>query len=263
MITDLKYALRVALAIPLFLLAHNATAAEIFEEIVEQKHALDPDGTLSIHNTDGAIRVYGGDGAEVFILAIKKAYTSERLKKIVVEVKATRKSIAVETAFPPKKNALSLSDRSGTVEYIVTVPQTVRITKLDLVNGEVSVEGLRRGSATAHLVNGWLAAHNCFGELDLTSENGRLDILYDWWEEIKFSAKLSSPYGNIRVALPSDASAGITARTGTGRIANAFEMKEETSGDPVRSLNFETGPEPETAFEISSTSGDIWIDKTY
>jgi hypothetical protein len=263
MITDLKYALRMALVLPLLLLASYATAAEIFEEIVEQKHALDPDGTLTIRNTDGAIRVYGGNGAEVFILAIKKAYTSDRLKSIAVDVKATQKSMAIDTIFPPKGSALSLSDRSGTVEYIVTVPQTIRISRLDLVNGEVSVEGLRGGSATAQVVNGWLAVRNCFGDLDLTSENGRLDILYDWWEETKFSVKLSSPYGNIRAVIPTDASARITARTGSGRIANAFEMKKETSSDPVRSLNFETGPEPETAFEISSISGDIWIDKTY
>jgi hypothetical protein len=253
----------IALVLPLLILAHSAMAAEIFEEAIEQRHAVDADGTLSIRNADGAIRIYGGDGAEVRIQAIKRAYTSDRLKGIVVDVKATRKSIAIDTIFPPKASALSLSDRSGTVEYIVTVPPTIRITKLDLVKGEVSVEGLRGGSATAHLVNGWLAANNCFGDLDLTSENGRLDIVYDWWEETKFSVKLSSPYGNTRVLLPTDASVAITARTDTGRIANAFEMKKETSADPVRSLNFATIPESATAFEIGSISGDIWIDKTY
>ena len=78
-------------------------AVEVVEEIVEQKYPCDPDATLSIHNTDGTIRVYGGDGSEISIQAIKKAYTSERLKSIVVDVKATRKSVAIETIFPPKK----------------------------------------------------------------------------------------------------------------------------------------------------------------
>ena len=31
----------------------------------------------------------------------------------------------------------------------------------------------------------------------------------------------------------------------------------------MHSLDFTTGPEPETAFEINSTSGNIRIDKTY
>jgi hypothetical protein len=93
----------IAIALPLLILAHSATAAEILEEIIEQRHAVDPDGTLSIHNTDGAIRVYAGDGSEVFIQAIKKAYTSERLKSIGVDVRASPKSVSIETIPSPGK----------------------------------------------------------------------------------------------------------------------------------------------------------------
>jgi hypothetical protein len=239
------------------------SAVEILEEIIEQRHALDPDATLSIHDTDGSIQIYGSDSSEISIQAIKKAYTQDRLKSIVVDVRATPKSIAIETIIPPKKRALSLSDRSGTVEYIITVPQTIRITRLELVNGEILVEGLRGGSASAHLVNGLLTAHNCFGDLDFTIVNGRLEVVYDWWDNTKFSVRLSSSHGNIRAIIPSDASAGITARTGTGRIANALEMQKEIPREPVHSLEFATDPTPETAFEINSTSGNIRIDKAY
>jgi hypothetical protein len=251
------------LILALSIFVQTACAVEIFEEIVEEERFLDPDATLSIHNTDGSIQIYGGDGSEISIQAIKKAYTRDRLKRIVVDIRATPKSVAIETIFPPKGSALSLSDRSGTVDYIVTVPHTIRITKLDLVNGEIIVEGLRGGSATAHLVNGLLAARNCFGDLDFTIVNGRLEVVYDWWDNAKFGVKLSSSDGNILALIPSDASARIAARTGTGRIANAFEMKKEIPGAPVQSLNFATGPEPQTVFEINSTSGDIRIDKTY
>ena len=158
---------------------------------------------------------------------------------------------------------MSLSDRSGTVEYIVTVPHTIRIAKLDLVNGEILVEGLRGRSATAHLVNGWLAAHNCFGDLDFTIVNGRLEVAYDWWEHTKFSVKLQSSYGNISAFIPNDTSVRITARTGTGRIANTFEAQDEIPSERVHSLDFATEPEPGTAFEINSTSGNIRIEKTY
>jgi DUF4097 and DUF4098 domain-containing protein YvlB len=254
---------RFALLISLLLFSQSAFGAEVLEEIIEQKYAIDPDATLSVHNKDGSIRVYCGDVREISIQAIKRAYTLERLKQIVVSVNATQKSVVIETIFPPKKTGFGLSDRSGTVEYIVTVPPTIRITKLDLVNGEVLVEGLRGGSATAHLVNGLLTAHNCFGDLDFTIVNGRLEVAYDSWENTKFSVKLSSSHGNIRALIPSDASAGITARTGTGRIANALEMQKEIPSEPAHSLDFATEPTPETAFEINSTSGNIRIDKSY
>src|SRR5438552_189761 len=238
----------IALGATLFLLTQSAFAVETVEEVIEQKYAIDSDATLSLNNIDGSIRVYAGDFREISIQAIKRTYTLDRLKQIVVEIKATPKSVVIETIFPPKKSGLSLSDRSGTVEYNLIVPLTTRITNLNLVNGEILVESLRGGSAVAHVVNGWLGAHNCFGDLNLRIENGRLDVTCDWWDNSKFSVKLSSAHGNIRAIIPSDASVGITART-MGRIANALDPKKESPTEPMHSLDFATRPEPEIAFE--------------
>ena len=245
------------------LLAHAAFAIEVVEETIQQKCAVDPEVTLSIRNVDGSIRVYAADVREISIQAIKRAYTAERLKQIVVSVTVTPGSVAIETIFPPRKNGLSLSDRSGTVEYNVIVPYATRVTNLDLVNGEVMVDGLRGGSATAHLVNGWVAPHDCFGELNFRLENGRLDVTYDWWESRKFSAKLSTEHGNIRAFLPSDAPIGIIARAGTGRIANALDPNRKEPSEPIHSLDFSTGPDAEGAFELISATGNIRIEKSY
>jgi len=245
------------------LLACTAFGIEVVEETIQQKYAVDPEVTLSIRNIDGSIRVYAADVREISIQAIKRAYTADRLKQIAVSVNATPSSVAIETIFPPRKNGLSLSDRSGTVEYNVIVPFTARVTTLDLVNGEVMVDGLRGGSAAAHLVNGWLAAHDCFGELNFRLENGRLDVTYDWWESRKFSAKFSSEYGNIRAFLPSDVPIGIIARAGIGRIANALDPNKKDPSPPNHSLDFSTGPEPEGTFELTSATGNIRIEKSY
>jgi hypothetical protein len=239
----------------------SAFAVDVFEEIVEQKYTVAPNATLSISNTDGSIRVYGSDGAEISIQAIKKAYTAERVKGIVVDVKATGNSVAINTSFPPRKNAVS--DRSGTVDYIVIVPHTTRITRLDLTNGEVLVEGLRGGSATAHLINGWLAGHNCFGDLDLTIETGRLDVGYDWWETHKFSVKASSTRGTIRAFLPSDSSVILNASAPTGRIANGFDAKKSAAADVIHSVNTVIGSDAQAVFELKAADGNIRIDKSY
>jgi hypothetical protein len=249
-----------ALATAFLLFGHTAFAVEALQEIVEQKYSVEPNATLSISNTDGSIRVYGSNDAAISIQAIKKAYTAERLKGIVVDVKATGKDIAINTTFPPRKNAVS--DRSGTVDYILIVPQTIKITRLDLTNGEVLIEGLRGGSATSHLLNGWVAARNCFGNLDLSIVNGRLDVGHDWWETHAFSVKASSANANLRLFLPSDASARISARATTGRIFNAFDPKKPRPNENVRTLDTVTGSNAEAAFEMKATSGNIRIEKT-
>src|SRR3954470_2834229 len=127
------------------LLIATANAIEPLEEIIDQKFDVDPNVTLSVQNIDGAIRVYAAEEPVVIVQAVKKAYNAERLKGIAVDTKATPTSVAITTNFPPRKNVLS--DRSGTVDYIIVVPQTAKITQLELTNGEILVEGLRNGGS--------------------------------------------------------------------------------------------------------------------
>src|ERR1700731_934814 len=254
---------RIILAATFLFFVSGAFAVEALEEIVEQKYSCDRDAPLSIPNPDGSVRIYGGDTAEISIQAIKRAYTSARLKEIVLDVKATRNSVAIETIVPPRETGFSLKDRSGTVDYIIIVPQTTKITQLELVNGEVLVEGLRGGSAAAHLVNGWMCGHNCFADLNLSIVSGRIDLAYDWWDSQKFSVKASSENASIRAILPSDASATIAAQAPTGWIVNGFEAKKSAPAESSHALNFTTATEPEAAFGMKAANGNIRIDKMY
>jgi Putative adhesin len=253
---------RLILAPVIMLLARTAFAVEPLEEIVEQKYDVNPAATLSVENIDGSIRVYAADKPEIVIQAIKKAYNPERLQGIVVDVKASQSGVAITTTFPPRKNALS--DRSGTVDYIIVVPQAARIADLKLTNGEIFVEGLRNGGkAKAHLVNGWLAGHNCFGDLDLTVETGRLDVVYDWWENHESAIKAASTRGNIRAIFPSDASFNLSATATEGRIANRFQSTTTTSKDVVHSVAEVIGSEAQTLVSLDARRGNIRIDKIY
>jgi hypothetical protein len=236
-------------------------ATKPLEETIEQKYELDADVTLSISNTDGSIRIYAAETSEILIQATKKAYTAERLQGIVVDVQASRKAVTINTAFPPRKNALS--DRSGTVDYIVIVPQPIKITQLELVNGEITIEGLRGGSAKAQVKNGWIAGQSCFADLDLTVETGRLDVFYGWWENHKFSVKGYSKRGIMRAFLPTNTSVILNATSETGRIINAFGAAKTAANDTVRSLNTVMGSNSEAVIELKAGRGDIQIHKSY
>ena len=238
-----------------------AFAVEPLEEIVEQKYSVETDATLSVQNVDGSIRVYAADKPEIRIQAIKKAYDRERLEAILVDVKATQNSVAITTTFPPRKNALS--DRSGTVDYIIVVPQTAQVTDLSLTNGELFVEGLRNGGqAKARLVNGWIAGHNCFGNLDLAVETGRLDVAYDWWENHEFSIKAFSTRGNVRAIFPGDTSINLSATAAEGRIANGFAPKKANPAEEViHSVAEVIGPDAEAVVSLEARRGNIRIDK--
>ncbi|MEY2572412.1 MAG: hypothetical protein QOJ87_625 [Verrucomicrobiota bacterium] len=242
----------------MLLFAFSAPAVEPLEESIQQKYEVAADATLSVHNTDGSIRVYGADQPVISIQAIKKAYNKERLAGIVVDVKASPNSVAISTTFPPRKGALS--DRSGTVDYIIVVPKTAKVTQLELVNGEILIEGLRHGSsARAHVVNGWLGGHNCFGDLDLAIESGRLDLAYDWWENHEFAVKAFNTRGNVRAVFPGDASLNLSATALEGRIANGFA--KTAPADIVHSVAEVIGPNAQTVVSLDARRGNIRIDK--
>ena len=249
-----RYA-RALLVAALVCLAQGVEASEPLEELVEQTHPVDPAGTLSVRNTDGSIAIRVSDVAVISIQATKKAYTAARLRDIVVDVKAAPDRVSIETIMPPSKGLLS--DRSGTVDYVITIPKTVKIAQLDLNNGEVSIEGLRGGSAVARVGNGWLAARNCFADLDLAVTDGRLQVAYDRWEESNFRVALASPEGDIRLNLPSEASVNIVAKTVSGRIVNGLAAKQEEENGTSRLLKLTTGSKPGASFEMSTTTGDI------
>ena len=233
---------------------------QTLEELIDQVYPVEPTATLSVINRDGSIRVYaaGGETRDVHVEAIKKAYSAERLKAISIKVSAQPNSISIETAYPPD-SAIEFSDRSGTVDYIIVVPQTVRISKLELTNGEVQLDGIRSEEAHAQLGSGRLFAHNCFGNLDLNLKTGNLAIAYEWWEEAEFSIRATVEDGNAFAYIPTDAAFHLIAHTATGKIANDFAEKEQRTAEPINRIDMLINGGGKTTFQFETEDGNVKI----
>ena len=244
-----------------FLVASCRPAVDrTLEETIAHRYPVEPTATLSVTNRDGSIRVYGaaGDTREVRIEAIKKAYRPERLKAISVQISATGDSISIETIYPNDAKP-GFSDRSGTVDYVIVVPQTIRISKLELMNGEMLVEEIRSAEVHAQLENGRLFAHNCFGNLDLRLKTGNLAIVYEWWEDAEFSIRSTIQDGNAFAYIPTDAAFHLIAQTATGKIANDFQAKERRHAELVNKIDMLVGGGGKTTFQFENQDGNIKI----
>jgi len=233
---------------------------QTLEEMIDRVYPIEPTATLSVTNRDGSVRVYaaGGGLGEIRVEAIKKAYSAERLKAISVRVSAQPNAISIETIYPPD-SAIGFSDRSGTVDYIIVVPQTIRISKLELNNGEVQLDGIRSEEAHAQLGSGRLFAHNCFGNLDLNLRTGNLAIAYEWWEDLEFSIRANIQDGNAFAYIPTDAAFHLIAHTATGKIGNDFEEKEQRRAEPIDKIDMLVGGGGKTTFQFETQDGNIKI----
>jgi hypothetical protein len=230
----------------------------LLEQSFEKTIPVDPTVHFSLKNTDGSIRLYGASTREIKIQAIKKAYGQERLEKISINVTAQPGSVSVDTVYPPKPK-LGLADRSGTVDYIIILPESATVSRADLATGEVLVEGMRGSKVNASLLNGRMFNHNCFGEHHLLVANGGLDIVFDWWEGQRFSVDARIVNGNLRALVPSEAAFHLNAATEDGQVACDFRERAERHGDPVQKIETTIGAGAQANFELHATHGSIRV----
>ena len=242
--------------------ASSVLAEDPLQQKFKQTYTLEQTGTMSVENIDGSIRIYCWNEPEVKLEAIKKAYSAERLSQIAIDVAATPKSLTVKTKFPPQPDWWSFRDRSGTVDYTIIAPQTVKITNMSMANGDLIIEGLRGGSATASLSNGRIAAHNSFGDLRLRVANGSLDIFYDWWEEMLFSLDLAITNGGIHAVLPGAAKINLNAEAVNGSITSDFG-RNRVKEDRVKTLQTSTFVKSAPKWKLRSVNGNIRLETPY
>jgi len=242
----------------LSLVSCGSATDRTLEETFEQFYTVEPTANVTIKNGDGAIRVYGSPAMEMRLEATKRAYTPERLKQIVVNVSVRPGSVSIETNFFPKQR-WGLFDRSGTVDYTIVLPQTANLSRLELANGEVLVDGMHGQTVFARLGSGQMFDHNCFSDAIFSLGRGTLTLAYDWWEPGKFSIQANIARGNASAFLPGDAAFHLIAETGDGKITNDFEESPKRGTKEITKIDMLIRGGGEAAVTMREKEGNIKV----
>jgi DUF4097 and DUF4098 domain-containing protein YvlB len=199
---------------------------EMLREEFHQTYPLGAQGRISLSNINGAVRVMPWDRNEVKVDAVKSAYRRDRLDEAKIEVRSDINTIHVETSYPYRSQ--SFTDGEGrinnpaTVEYTLTVPRTARIDSIELINGNLDIDGMT-GDVKASSINGRVSAHELMGEVRLSTINGKLEAMFGRLNETK-GISLSSVNGPVILTIPSDSNVEIKASTVHGGIMNDFGL---------------------------------------
>lgn len=227
-------------------------------EVLEQTYKLDPTARLTIRNLSGSISIRGADTTELRLRATKKATSAAQLKNINVGVAAETDSISITTSVLPQKGR-SLLGGTSTVDYVLIVPRTVKIARLELDDGKVNIKGMEGEDMRATVVDGQLTVRNCCGNIHVAIANGNLDLSYQDCGEQPFSADAQITHGSARVSIPRDASFHARAETAAGKIANDFAEMVEVNGRSVQKIDTSVGSNPRSQLTVRMTTGDISI----
>jgi hypothetical protein len=237
--------------------ATSVPAGEVLEDTIERSFPLDPSGTFSLRAIDGIIEIYGSDSREVTISATKKAFSPERLNAIAIHIDARSDAINIETTSPPEPPH-HFMDRSGTVEYSINLPQTLRVAHVELPNGEIVIKGMRGSAITANLGTGQLVTHNCFCDQTVHVKQGTLNVFFDWSEArhpISIDATIAE--GNAWARLPRDANFQLHAVAKEGNVWSDF-TRDRKQND-ASEINEVIGDAPATKLNLRADDGNIHI----
>jgi DUF4097 and DUF4098 domain-containing protein YvlB len=204
----------------------RVAAREEFTEKFEQTYALAADGRLSIDNVNGPIRIATWDNAEVKVEAVKRSSVQEHLQEVKIEIESKPDRLTIHTRFPQSKShwwGKSAQD-STSVDYILTVPRSVRLDRISDVNGKVEIDGVK-GPVKASTVNGALSVKGLAANAELSTVNGVVKASFVSLESVK-SVSVSSVNGAVELGLPESANADISASTVNGSIGGDLKAKK-------------------------------------
>lgn len=237
--------------------ALTATADD-FKEEFHQTYALSAQGTFGIGNINGDVRIAGWDRNEVKVDAVKTADSKERLDQLKIEVAASSDRVTIKTKYPENRGSWGKNHRAA-VEYIITIPYSARVDEVELVNGNLTIEGIQ-GAVKANTVNGRISSMKLGGAVELSTVNGRIEASLGKAEPSK-TVKLETVNGAVQLALPANSAASIKASTVNGNITNEFSLPMVKGRFVGRSLEGQIGSGGADV-HINTVNGRISIIKT-
>ncbi len=144
--------------VALFVLALGARASDhrgAFTEEFHQTYTLAADGRVELDNINGAVHISTWDQNQVKVDAVKSADNKDRLGEARIEVDSSASRLSIRTKYRDHDNTFNWGSRNNppSVEYTLTVPRTVRLDEIKLINGSLDITGVT-GEVHASCING-------------------------------------------------------------------------------------------------------------
>jgi DUF4097 and DUF4098 domain-containing protein YvlB len=229
--------------------AWEGTESEEFH----QTYPLSANGRIELQNINGPVQIKAWDRDEVKVDAIKRAGSKHDLDEVQIKIDSGKDSLSIRTEYARHEHTWTRND-PGSVDYVLMVPRNSRLDDINLVNGDLEIEGVG-GEVRASCVNGRLRASGLSGRAELSTVNGNLEADFD---RLSSPIEVSSVNAKVLLTLPSDAKVDIEASTVSGSISNDFGIHVANHKWVGHELNGELGGGG-TRVRVNNVNGRIEI----
>jgi DUF4097 and DUF4098 domain-containing protein YvlB len=212
--------------------------ADVIDEI-EQSFTVNENASFRLDNINGSVEILSWNKAEIKVTAIITVDSQDDRENIVVDMQQTSVGVNVETRYK-ERESWGRNSNSGKVEYVITVPSDTSLSAIDLVNGSLTIDGVK-GEINAELVNGSIKAYGLANNGEFSSVNGSIKITYDEFAQELERIDVETVNGSIKVSVPKSLSATVKAETMHGSIKTDFGLVAEKNMFTGRHLAGEVG----------------------
>lgn len=199
----------------------HATVTEMFR----QTYPLTADGVIQLENVNGAVEITTWDRPEVSLEAEKSAPDDDYLSRIHLVISASPDRLTIKTVYEKKWSLFG--DTRGEVRYKLIVPAGVSLKKIDVVNSNIVVRGVR-GPVELETVNGGIEATGLARTGHFTTVNGPITVRYEHLESADAVA-LNTVNGSCRLFVPKGAGFELDASSVNGGLSCDLPVSLEKS----------------------------------
>ena len=195
-----------------------------FKEPFSQTAPFKANGSLALANVNGSVEIRTWDKNQILVEGEKSAQTDEELKQIELTIDLTDQHAGIKVHLPKRDGGWWHFGNTirASVRFTITVPATASIERLQTVNSQVTIDGIR-GAVKAESVNGDIHATGLGSDARFATVNGAIKADFDAVvPHQEFSFKTVN--GSITAALPQDAGVTLSSSVVNGRISCDFPL---------------------------------------
>jgi DUF4097 and DUF4098 domain-containing protein YvlB len=231
-----------------------AASAKVTEKF-SQTYPLAADGSIHVGNVNGSVEIIAWDKAEVALEAEKSANNDEALARLHLKIDASPTRLKIKTE--QDKSWKFWDSANAQVHYKLMVPAGVSLDKIDVVNSNIHVTGVK-GSVNLDSVNGSIDAKDLAGPGKFDTVNGSIVVAYAALPAHADEISLDTVNGSCTLKLPAGAGFKLDADTVNGHVSCAFPITLEKSGKhDLRGTVASGGP----TVKLDSVNGSLSVAK--
>lgn len=229
-------------------------SAQINEEIT-QSFSVTSQSDFSLNNINGTVTINSWSQNNIKVLANIIAQTQESRDDINISMTQQGQKVTVNTDY--KEKGYRQNNQSAKVDYQVWLPADSNLSDIELINGSLIIRNIS-GKVEAQVVNGSIKASGLSGNSVISSVNGSVDVVYTADATGFDNIELETVNGSIRLYLPKNINADITANTMHGGINTTYGLKAKKNNFSGHNLRGKVGSGG-SKINLESVNGSIKV----